>query len=1116
MTLPAFQPLERALNGGDQHLYQITLAADDYLNLALSHRGIVVTARLIDTDGQPLVAWPGGTETTEATELAIIAPRAGSYRLVLQGTGAGAGAYTVEVKTRRPATAEDRQRATARRLTLDGAALVSQRTAASRREALVKFGEAVTLWRAIGDARPEFDTLRLLADLHFALAEYRQAMDRSGEMQALARRAGGPDLELIALKNIGVLHNSLSEYPAARRTLEQVLARSRETRDRLTERVALNSLGVAAAAMGERRLAIEYYQQALLIAREIQDRAGEATMLRNLGIRYEGIGEPILAMDHYQQALALRRQLGARDPIATTMLDLARMFRRQGDLQQALDLAGQALVILRDSGRQESIGLALEHLSVIHQDLRDFDRARDALDQALSLYRGAGIRRREAVCLRGLAALDVDSGETARARPLLEQALTVHRDMNAPTEIMLDLLYLGICDLAQDRPRQALTPLAEALALCRRMDNPPGETQVLLQSARARRALGEIAEAEAAAQQAMTISRTRDYRTLQALAGQELARLALRRGNDDEARTHIEAAIDIVENTRDSLIDPLMRAGYRGGKQTLYELFLETLLRRPEAARDPRLAAQALASVERARARTLLELLTESHIDIRQGVDTALLDTERSLRQRLSAKAELAQRPGAGGQAAQAKQLEAEINTLTTELHEAESRIRAASPAYAALTQPRPLTLSEIQRQVLDRHTLLLEYALGAERSFLFAVTDKTLHVYSLPGREAIEQAARAFHETLTRRGRIPVFSGVNDRQQWLQRLESETDAAAGTLARLILQPAAAEMAGKRLMIVPDGALHYVPFAALPDPAGTPPSAPDKAGQQNGSAGKSTMRHPRSGIPLIAGHEIVTLPSASTLALIRREHGGRQPAPDIIAVLADPVFAPDDERLAAVRAGAPAPVIAAMATDSRRAGNAVSFPRLPHTRVEAGAIRAAAPDAQSRIALDFAASRDTATSGALGRYRYVHFATHGILDQAHPDLSGLALSLFDAHGAPQNGFLRAMDVYNLKLNAELVTLSGCHTALGRDVRGEGLISLTRGFMYAGARRVLASLWQVNDAATAELMKSFYREMLGGGKQSPASALRAAQRKMLQHPRWRAPYYWAAFSLQGEW
>jgi CHAT domain-containing protein len=328
----------------------------------------------------------------------------------------------------------------------------------------------------------------------------------------------------------------------------------------------------------------------------------------------------------------------------------------------------------------------------------------------------------------------------------------------------------------------------------------------------------------------------------------------------------------------------------------------------------------------------------------------------------------------------------------------------------------------------------------------------------------------------------------------------------------MVIAPLVSELGKKRLLVVADGALQYVPFGMLPKPAVSPPQL----------SGANDGRMTDQGQPLIVDHEIVSLPSASALAVQRNSLAGRKPAPRAVAVIADPVFSRNDERLkAAVRstdltqeqadAGSNTRTIEHLADDSGR----FVIRRLRFTRQEAQQILAVAPKAGNLQAVDFKANRATATSDELSKYRYVHFATHGYLDSDRPDLSAVVLSLVDEKGQPQDGFLRAHEIYNLNLPAELVVLSACQTGLGKEIKGEGLVGLTRGFMYAGARRVLVSLWNVNDKATAELMQRFYRHMLKDN-QSPAASLRAAQVEMWQQQQWQSPYYWAAFTMQGEW
>jgi CHAT domain-containing protein len=487
---------------------------------------------------------------------------------------------------------------------------------------------------------------------------------------------------------------------------------------------------------------------------------------------------------------------------------------------------------------------------------------------------------------------------------------------------------------------------------------------------------------------------------------------------------------------------------------------------------------------ERNRARSLLEILTKAGVDLRSGADGQFLERQ----QRLNNK--------------------------------------TASPRYAALTQPQSLSAAEIQQQILDKDTMLLEYALGTERSWLWAVTPETITSYELPKRDEIETAARRVYELLTARNRREAGETAAQRRVRVTQAEKDYPQAAADLSRMLLAPVAAHLGRKRLLIVTEGALQFIPFAALPETVVSRQLS--VVSKQRAVNRPPATDHPP---PLIVNHEIITLPSASTLAVLRRETAGRRPAPGTLAVLADPVFSAEDER---VKMNAPAngkkpdgqsaPLpkrevlreVKRAIEDLNGTDASLRISRLSGTRWEAQQILSHVAPGAGMKALDFAASRATAISPNLSKYRILHFATHALINNQHPELSGIVLSLVDEQGRAQDGFLRTHEIYHLKLPAELVVLSGCQTGLGKEIRGEGLVGLTRGFMYAGAARVLVSLWSLDDRATAELMKQFYKRMLGKEQMTPAAALRAAQVAMWNSRQWQPPYYWAAFTLQGEW
>jgi hypothetical protein len=429
-----------------------------------------------------------------------------------------------------------------------------------------------------------------------------------------------------------------------------------------------------------------------------------------------------------------------------------------------------------------------------------------------------------------------------------------------------------------------------------------------------------------------------------------------------------------------------------------------------------------------------------------------------------------------------------------------EPQVRSESSRDAALIQPQRLMVSEVQTHIVDRESVLLRYFLGSARSYVWAVTSDRTTVDALPGRAEIERRVRPYRDALSRPPYPkPGLAGVTE------STERERDDAK-TLGRLLLGPVAWALDRPRVLILADGILALVPFAALPDPR--------------------TESKTAEAVPLIVHHEVVHLPSASTLAGGHGEWNRKQLWEKPVVVLADPVFGADDPRIGAAGKRAPIrtstsksgtsramPVSLAGALRDLPVFPGAEIPRLPGSAREAAGIKALVPEAD--ILMGFEASRAAATSAGLANYRIVHFATHGIVNDRHPELSGVILSMFDRTGKPQDGYLRLHDICNLWLPVDLVVLSGCSTALGKDVPGEGLIGLVRGFMCAGSRRVIASLWKVDDEATSALMTKFYRGLFERGLTPPA-ALRAAQVELLTSGQWTRPFYWAAFVLQGDW
>ena len=823
-------------------------------------------------------------------------------------------------------------------------------------------------------------------------------------------------------------------------------------------RMAAQKLWIEARTLRDKRTeqsyqqAIDKHLAAAPIWRRLNDKAMEAATLYQAGWLLGDIGQYQKALDCYSQARAIFKAIGDRKGEGGTINNTAWVYGELGEEQTALEMYLHALEIYQQLGVTDVA--VISNVASTYAQLGQYQRALDMHFRVLKLRQAADDHRGLSITLSNIGNTYHHLGDNAKALDYYAQSLVFMREVGNKYYTAAVLNHTGIVYRELRDYDTALRYFTEALEL--------------------RRVAG-------------------DHRGI-AVTLSDIARLERDRGNFLEARQRIEQALAQVELVRLKVASPQLRTSFFASVQQYREFYIDLLMRLHKDDSSEQLDRVAFNASETGRARSLLQLLSEAGSKIHHGIDPSLLERKRILGEMIDEKAQSEMELLSGKHTEEeAETAHKELSALTTELEQLEGRIRDSSPQFTALVEPVPLKLEQIQQNILDRDTLLLEYSLGEERSFVWAVTPYSIKTFELPKRALIEPAARRVYELMTARTVNVAKESLEQRRQRLQLADAQYVNAAAALSRIILGPVAAELKDKRLLIVSDGVLQYIPFAGLPDPAASDTRA------------------------LVVDHEVVLAPSASVVGLLRQETANRKPASKAVAVLADPVFSNSDPRVAAARLGRPAPIDKNVPTYALRSGEpgVDGLRRLRFSRQEADEIaRLAGPDSKLE-AVDFAANRKLATSDELSQYRVVHFATHGIINNDHPELSGIVLSLVDEKGQPQNGFLRLYDLYNLKLSADLVVLSACQTALGKEIRGEGLVGLTRGFMYAGAPRVIASLWQIDDRASAEFMKRFYGAMLGQ-QMRPAAALRAAQVSMSKDPRWRQPHYWAAFTLQGEW
>jgi CHAT domain-containing protein len=1036
----------------------------------------------------------------------------------------------------------------AQRLYEEGEQLRQQGTGESLQQALEKYQQALPLFRAGGDRNGEANSLDSIGWVFYSLMQTEQALDYYQQALPIWRELGNRKGEAITLYGIGLLYQTIGQPQQALTYYQQASAIFREVGDHSREATTLNRIGRAYEGFGQTQQALDYLQQALQVLREaggsteerLRQRSQEADTLINIAIVYYTIGrQPQQELDYYQQALVIRRELGDRAGQADVLGRIGMFYGRIGQPQQELEAQQQALAVSREVGgsteerlRQRSEELiALIGIGAAYSRVGQPQQALNFYQQALPISREVGDRVWELVILLETGGLYIQVDQPQQALNYLQQALLTSRENNGIMEVPA-LQEIGGAYMYMEQPQQALDYYQQALLITRRASGryyDDNEIRLLLSIGRAYskmnqsqqaidfpqqalsiarkfgdlrfeylalKTIGDIYEnigqpqqALDYLQQALPISRELNDRIGEARILHKLARIQRTLDDQPAALQNIQAAITIVEDIRGQLIDPDARTTYFSTVQDYYKLQIDLLMELHQQNPDQGYAAQAFNVTERSKARTLLELLAESRADIRTGVDPQLLQQEQDIQSQLIAlnqrRIELASARNVNREAIDT--LEIQQETLQSQYRNLQSQIRQTSPKYAALKYPQPLTLEQIQQQILDNNTVILSYSLGEDRSYLWLISKTEMTSYALPAGKIIEALINQKVRPQLTKPRTNRNSLINDTSE---------------LSNILLQPVLEQtstersrsIGNKRIVIISDGALQYIPFGALPDPRA------------------ENNRYQ----PLLVNNEVVYLPSASTLHTLRNEAQNRPPASKTLAILADPVFSIDDQRVTQ-RSSTTANELPLAAQNVDRAARDTrgAWNRLPGTRQEANTILNLVPENNRLAYFDFQANRENALSNQLSQYRFIHWATHGFVNTENPELSGIVMSLVDRNGAGSNGYLLLEDIFNLSFNADLVVLSACETGLGEVVQGEGLIGLTRGLMYAGTPRVVTSLWAVPDSQTANLMGKFYEKMLQQNL-SPGSALRAAQLEMFNSRNWVAPYYWAAFTLQGEW
>ena len=905
--------------------------------------------------------------------------------------------------------------------------LRAEQLATSNVRAAALYREAADLWRAAGKFNEAAAALRNAGEILHLLADNSAARKAYEDALALARQTRNRLEQARVHNDLAYLYFLAGETAKARQNSLAALKIGRSLRDRAVEAEALSNLGETFYALGNLPKAREYQQQSLEIWRELGNQRGQAIALTALGYYYNNLGQPEDALRSCSDALSLAHSVKDLAVETLALIATANSKRKVGNREEALGSYRAAKDLAERIGDKTSQAIVNAGIGAVAIEMGDYASARDSMEAAVKLFSANGQKWGAAESKMALGSAYHALGEDDKALEQLTAALDLFRALSMRRLEAITRLTMGQVYSSQGDTQRALASYRKALALLSVAKDQRHAAYTLNYLGRSYAALKQLDRAGGYYRRALVLARRSSDPESETLSLYNLAHLERVRGNLEVATQHIKAAVNIAEYVRTKVSSQNLRSTYFATVRDSYDLYIDVLMLQHK--RDPTAGfdREAFAVSERARARSLFELLRETQANSR-----------------------------------------------------------------AAVSLPEPLTLRETQERILNDETALLEFALGNERSYAWLVTRNSISSFELPARSEIENRAKSLYQVFVDH-QLVIGESIEERATRETKASSSLPGEIAALSKLLLEPLAGKLNTRRLLIVPDGALQYIPFQVLIDPDS----------QQ----------------PLIKHYEIVNQPSASALAVVLAKIRDRQPAANAVAVLADPVFEVSDSRVsreAQRTLGQPVQMLAVRRAlrDVGVTPDGLQIPRLFASGREANEIMALAPARGSLKAVGFAATRARVFSPDLATFRIVHIATHGVINNERPEESGIVLSLVDQQGRAQDGFLRLHDIFNLQLPADLVVLSACSTALGKDVRGEGLIGLTRGFMYAGAAGVVASLWKVDDEATAELMKHFYAALFAKGM-PPAAALRDAQLELAKHSRWQSPYYWAGFVIQGQ-
>ena len=959
----------------------------------------------------------------------------------------------------------------------------------SARQALALFLKASEQWQSINDPQNTARCLREAVKLKIMLDEETSSAELVKKSLNLDKKAGNIGGEAETFILLTVVSFKTGENKQSRFYHQQAVLKAEKADNESVN--AMVFFYSAAFYLNEQNFSEmkKQLEKSLEIYQRLGNKQGETEVLTELAYGYTLNNDRITGRNFAQKALEIAKEINSPRAQTFALIALGDSNQRMGELEKAIKAFYEAEKLFPENLDINEKAILINRIGFYYLAFDELEKAKRYFSDSLELFNKLELTDGSSMLLSLLAQISVRQNNFADADKYFEESRKVlinSRDFFGLATLESEMgdyfLKLENFDKAQIHLQNALA-FSKKLGVSYKIAEAESKIGVLYEKK------GELKKARAAFSTALELNKKILSKFAQSGNYYDLAKIDFTENQMESSLENISKSIELTELSQNETSNLFLKRTYFSNVFQRYEFYINLLMGLHKQMPDENYTIQALQIAEKSRARSMLENLSLSEADFTKDADPETVRREKEIRFLLNAQADnLTDLLSQNAEKSETDKISKEINELQSELEEIKANLKQNSPVYSAIKNPAPFDVGEFQKNILDDDSLLLEFSFGDEESYLWLVEKTEFGSFVLPPREQIESKIQTLRELLASREMLKDES-IEDYQTRIKKAEANYLIIAKELSRDLFGQVADKFGNKRLIVVPDGKLGYFPVSALPLP-----------NNENNE-------------PILLSNEVIYEPSASTLSILAKNNQRKNPASKSLLIFSDPVFSADDSRLSPENKN---DLSAQTGTDEkfRFVESLNSLARLDNSKTEADSIVDILGNSNADNFSGFTANREKLLNVNAADYKILHFATHGLIDESRPELSGIVLSRFDENGNKSDEFFRLHDIYGMNLNSDLVVLSACNTGIGKEVRGEGLMSLNNAFLSVGAKSVMSSLWKVEDGATLELMKNFY-DAMANENLTPSKALQQAQIKMRRNGRYQSPFYWAAFTVQGD-